>query len=627
MKLVCILLFIFFSSAAHSQQQEKYLFPIEPGKTASLAGTLGELRSNHFHSGIDIRTNNEVGYSVYATKSGFISRVAMTANGYGNVLYIAHPDGNTSVYAHLDSFRNDVAEYVRQEQYRRKTFEIELFFRKDQFIIKQGDVIAISGNTGSSSGPHLHFDIRGTDNRVALDPLTFDFKEVVDTLPPYTEKIALKTMNIQSRINDRFGRFEFYAVRKGNDYEIPVPILASGSIGIEIIAKDKMANHSSFFGGVNFIDVYADNKLVFSQNISQLDISEGRVINTLLSFRALRESNSKFYKLYIDDGNNLPFYSSSYGSGKIEMGLANEKAIKIISRDVFGNKSSLRFTLRNSEPSALLIFDNPIKQKLNAEIVDNTLRITASKALNTDTALIFANGTQTLLRFAYSGTYTNTFLLDLKKSMPDSICIGTEKYISYFKTKIPASDSFTFYSKEADIIFPKGSLYDTLYFQQQTFMRKDSAEALRIGNVFVPLHTSVSVAWKPSHVKWDVASAIYRIVGNNLSYIGGTYTNGRVQFSTREFGNFTIARDTLSPSIKVISLNPVAARFRIKDDLSGVDSYEASLNGQWLLMHFDSKSGTLRAEPLNASQLLKGEFLLTVIDRVGNKQVFKQLIL
>ncbi len=615
--------FLFLNALVAAQAQDKYYFPIQPGVTASLAGTLGELRSNHFHTGIDIRTNNQIGYAVHATQSGYISRIAMTPNGYGNVVYVTHPDGNTSVYAHLDSFRKDVADYVRQEQYRRQTFEIELFFRENQFVVKKGDIIALSGNSGSSSGPHLHFDIRDKNN-FALDPLTFGFKEVVDTLSPYIEKIALKTMNTASRINDRFGRYEFYVVRKDKNFEIPVPILASGSIGIEIVAKDKMAYRSPFFGGVNSIEVLVDKQLVFKQDITKLNLAEGRAINALLSFRSLRGSNSKFYKLYVDDGNALDFYIGSPSSGEIRMNSSIDQFIEIVSRDVFGNQSILSFTLRNSEPTEKLFLDNAIKQGLDVELLDNTLRLSANKT--TDTAYIFTNGSRSLVKPAYVGMYTNTFLLDLKKSMPDSVRIGEDKYVSHFKKKIPSGDSFTYYGKDVDVTFPKGSLYDTLYFQQQTFTRNDSTEVIQIGNVFTPLHKGITVAWKPTLQEWDASTAVYKVVGNDLLYVGGSYVNGHIQFTIREFGNFTLAKDITAPTIKAISLNPAVARFKIKDDLSGIDNYEATINGQWLLMHFDSKNATLRAERLDATIPLQGELVLTVMDRVGNKQTFKHVI-
>src|SRR5688572_12951064 len=185
--------------------EETYLYPIRPGQPGSLAGTMGELRTTHFHSGIDIRTDNRIGYAVLASRSGYISRAAMSGTSYGNVIYITHPDGYVTLYAHLDKFRGPLAEHMLNQQYASQTNEIDVKFTEDQFRVNRGDTIAWSGNTGSSGGPHLHFDIRDEKNR-ALNPLTVaNFPEIKDNLPPGVEKIALRTLDINSRINDKFG--------------------------------------------------------------------------------------------------------------------------------------------------------------------------------------------------------------------------------------------------------------------------------------------------------------------------------------------------------------------------------------------------------------------------------------
>src|SRR5687768_17785594 len=190
----------FFSSAQFSKPEikfageETYLYPIRPGLPGSLAGTMGELRTTHFHSGIDIRTDNIIGLPVLASKSGYISRVTVSPSGYGNVLYITHPNGHTTLYAHLDKFSGALAKFVLEEQYKRKTANVDLFFQPNEFKVTRGDTVALSGNSGSSGGPHLHFDIRDANN-YALNPLQVEeFSEIVDNLPPTIEKIALKTL-------------------------------------------------------------------------------------------------------------------------------------------------------------------------------------------------------------------------------------------------------------------------------------------------------------------------------------------------------------------------------------------------------------------------------------------------
>ena len=152
---------------------------------------------------------------VRASKSGYISRITSSGTGYGNVIYITHPDGNTTLYAHLDKFNGPMGKHILEEQYRMRSGEIDLYFEPNHFVVSRGDTIGLSGNTGSSGGPHLHFDIRDADNN-ALDPLKVaGFSEIVDKYAPAAEKIALRTLDITSRINNQFGRFEFYAQRVG----------------------------------------------------------------------------------------------------------------------------------------------------------------------------------------------------------------------------------------------------------------------------------------------------------------------------------------------------------------------------------------------------------------------------
>jgi Peptidase family M23 len=608
-------------------QADPYLFPIQPGQPASLAGTLGELRSNHFHTGIDIRTNNQIGYAVVATQSGYISRAAMSAGGYGNVLYVRHPDGNTSVYAHLDSFSGAVGKYVLQEQYRRKTFEIDLYFRQNQFPVKKGDTIALSGNTGSSSGPHLHFDIRDKNN-LALDPLSFNFPEVVDNAAPYTEKLALKTLNKQSRINDRFGRTEFYVQRNGNDFFLPYPILAYGDIGIELLAKDKLAIGSPYFGGVNFVEVYENEQLVFKQAIEKLDLAEGRAINALLSFRTLRGNNNKFYKLYVDDGNFLPFYPVATNKGIINVKNGEEKSIKIIYKDIFSNSATLNFKLKGSQPDQQILLDNSVKGNFRYEVQDNTLSLVINETLTKDVkAISFSKDKIDTISLAYGGKYSSTYLIDLSKKLPDSIYLGSEKLITHFKAMVPSGSAYTYYGDFVEIFFPKGSLYDTLFLKAREGKLEDSTPFIEVGDPQVPLHRFISIAWKNDISRsWTKNWGVYRRTGTELSYIGGNVSNDRVKFNVRDFGIYQLAQDTTPPSIKPIVVNGSNFSFKIKDDLSGIERYEANINGKWLLMHLDGKSGTIKSERLNKEELLKGDLVIVVSDRAGNVATYKQLI-
>jgi hypothetical protein len=609
---------------------ETYLYPINPGQPGSLAGTMGELRSTHFHSGIDIRTNNQIGFPVLATKSGYVSRITVSPSGYGNVMYITHPDGNTSLYAHLDKFSGRVAQHLLNEQYKNKSANIDLFFTPDQFRVKRGDTVAISGNSGSSAGPHLHFDIRDADN-YALNPLLVEgFSEIIDELPPAVEKIALKTLDINSRINDRFGRFEFYAQRVGNDFVFTSPILASGNIGVEILAKDKLAPKSAFYGGVNYIEMRVDDQLLFNQAIDKINIAETRGIYTLMDFKTMRLSGNRFYKLYIDDGNELKFYDKSPSNGKIRVAPGKTAAVKITMKDTYGNASNISFTLQPSPVSKEVKLLEPLKSDVEYDVIENTLMISSIPCFaDSNTATVYARNNQHTLTPSYFNENRAVYLIDLRKETPDSVALCGKSIATNFRTIVPPGQAYNYYSDIMDIQFPENAVYDTVFLTTYQGIRsEDSVEVFNIGSRTNPLNKTINVTLRPSKAyQWEKTYAVYRVAGKGAySYLGGGWQNGGVLFSTREFGDFVILRDITPPTLKAVSVNGTIARFKIKDNLSGIDKFEANINGKWLLMHYDPKRATIWSEKLNKDQPLKGTLTLTVTDNAGNETKYTKQI-
>lgn len=608
--------------------EEKYLYPIRPGQPGSLAGTMGELRTTHFHSGIDIRTDNKIGLPVLAAKSGYISRVSVTPSGYGNVLYIKHPDGNTTLYAHLNNFTGKVADHVLQQQYKEKSANVDLYFQPHEFVVKRGDTVALSGNSGSSGGPHLHFDIRDSNNN-ALNPLLVEgFSEIVDNLPPYVEKVALKTLDIHSRINDQYGRFEFYVQRTGNDFTFSTPILATGNIGIEVLAKDRLAPKSQFWGGVNNIQVTVDNEVIFNQNIEKINIAETRGIYTLMDFKTMRTNGNRFYKLYIDDGNELDFYQSSPSSGKIQVG-AKESEVKVTLKDSYGNASNLSLKLRPSAPTAHVRFLDPLKSDFEYDVSENTMMVTAPPCSDSSALTVFYKSNAETPAPAYGNENRSVYLIDLRKQLPDSISICGKSIKTNIKAMVPPSIEFNYYSDEMDIRFPEKSLYDTVYLTTYHGFNTDSLEVFNIGSRVDPLNRSIDVVFRPRvQYDWDSKKyAVYRIAGKNaFSYLGGSWRNGGIHFSSREFGDFTIMKDDVAPTITPVAVNNYIAKFKIRDNLSGINRYEANIDGQWLLMHYDPKTATIWSEQLKKSKALKGKLTLVVTDNSGNETVYTKQI-
>jgi len=608
--------------------EERYLYPISPGKPGSLAGTMGELRSTHFHSGIDIRTNNMIGLPVQASKSGYISSISVTASGYGNVIYITHPDGNTTLYAHLDKFLGAHGDHVLREHYNLKSSEIDLFFTRDQFPVKQGEIIALSGNTGSSSGPHLHFDIRDSNN-FALDPLKVGgFTELVDRLPPAAEKIALRTLDINSRINDRFGRFEFYAQRVGNNYVISHPIFASGNIGVELVAKDKLAPQSPFYGGVNYIEMSVDSQVVFRQAIEKVNVAETRAIYTLMDFKTMRTSGTRFYKLYIGDGNDLQFYGNSPGSGKIKITEGKESAVQISMKDSDGNSSKVMFKLKSSPQLKEVKSLEPYALATSYDITENTMTVIARPCSPSENkATLYVKGSTYEIHPDYYNLNRSVYLIDLRKTIPDSITVCGKSVVPKISISIPSGTEYKYYSEMMEVQFPMNAIYDTLYLNTDYKNNQRGNEIFTIGSRTVPLHKSVSVSLKPMHkYARSLDMSVYRVSGKSYSYVGGEWINERLNFSTREFGDFTILRDSIAPKITPLVVNSQTARFKIKDDLSGIALFEATLDGQWVLMAYDSKSNTIWSRGLDHSVPMKGNFELVVTDRAGNKSRYLRKI-
>jgi Peptidase family M23 len=605
--------------------ENSYLFPIRPGSTSIITGTMGELRNTHFHAGLDIDTPGGTGVSVFAVQDGYVSRATCTTGGYGNVLYVTHPDGNTTLYAHLDEFKGAVGEYVRRERYSRKVSEIDLQFSPDQFPVSRGDVIALSGNTGGSGGPHLHFEVRNNNNE-ALNPLANGFSEVRDNVAPLVFKVALKTLDSKSRINDQFGRFEFSVVRNGNNYSLPYPILASGHIGVEVLAHDKMEN-SRFHYGINYIDMRVKDEIMFSQTIDKIDLSESRRILTVMDYKVLELKGARYNKLFIDDGNLLDYYPGIARKSGIVVD-DNETSVQIVLKDFNENVSKVNFTLRKSNPVESTALTGAMSKTYDSEIHENILKLSVKSCLqgNGEIAL-WQSGKSTMIPYSYKGKNQFVYLVDLRQYLPDSVttCNTSIKYS--LQDRIPSETNYTYYSDLVDIEFPERSLYDTL-FLSVAYDSLKGKESFKIGSRLVPLHQSVSITLKPI-LNYTVTPdlGVYRKEGNSYSYLKGEWRNNRVSFNTREFGEFVIQRDTIAPTITSVSVNSTSARLKIRDNLSGISSFEANINGEWLLMVYDYKTGYLKSEKLDKTKPLKGDFELKVVDNAGNEKIYKQTIL
>lgn len=318
----------------------------------SLAGTFGELRPDHFHTGMDIKsTQGAVGDSVFAVDNGFVHRIVVSSVGFGYGLYLVHPHGYTSVYGHLLKFRDDLADYAYQHQVKVKSWAINAYPGPEKFKVKKGDFIGFMGNSGSSHGPHLHFEIRRTSDSRLFDPWSFGVS-YEDQVKPYIKSLTIyrRGQNLPVLSHPVFG-----------DLAEDTLLLPSGAYALGIEAFDQM-NGSSNRNGVQKIEVTQAGKQVFLLNLSSLFFSDNRYTNAILDYRLRRTKDRYVYQLFHLPGNKFN------GSKAVNQGFVDVPAdgrlvkIQIKVNDAHGNTRLLNVNLQ-SKGSAI----SPIKVLTNTQ--------------------------------------------------------------------------------------------------------------------------------------------------------------------------------------------------------------------------------------------------------------------
>ncbi len=316
-----------------------------------LAANFGELRTNHFHTGIDFKTNHRTGYNIYSIDDGYVSRIKVSPWGYGKVVYIDHYNGLTSVYAHCEAFSEKITQLVNKIQKKRENYEFDYYPAKDSLKVKKGEIIAISGNTGGSTAPHLHFEIRETESEDALNPLLFNF-DIADTRKPRIRGIKLYSLTEEGyRIPGRSKRFNTYA--DGEGYKISNNIItissdyasSSGGIGFAFDAIDQL-NGANNICGIHRSFLIVDGDTVFTQDMTRVSFFTNRQINTHKDYEEFHDRRKHFHKSFRTPHNRLPIYRKQKNRGIIKVVPGNEYEIKYVCFDSYGNHTSLQFTLK-----------------------------------------------------------------------------------------------------------------------------------------------------------------------------------------------------------------------------------------------------------------------------------------
>lgn len=562
MKQITIFFLLFLSLSALGQTHE-YANPVKI--PMFLSGSFAELRSNHFHSGIDIKTQGVTGIPIYAVDAGYIARIAVSPSGFGHALYIRHANGTTSVYGHLKSFRDDIANYVKNSQYDRESFRVDLQIPKDMFSVKKGEMIALSGNTGSSGGPHLHFEIRDSETEEPMNPLHYPFP-IKDSTPPRIYALMIEPLNEYGHVDYREQKKTFPVVFVDGKYQIqnnPV-IPVYGLIGFGIQSND-FFDGSNNRCGVYSIRMFWDGELYYSYKMDRFSFSESRYINSHIDYEEYITSKRRFQKTWIDPGNQLRIYDYVRNNGQLRVTDGNIHQVRLELKDLQGNTSILDFKAESKwqQPS---LAETPFDQLL--------------------------------------------------------------KY----------NESNRFRTEGIRIDFPENSFYTDVKF---SWNKKPAQQGLLsaihvVHQNTTPLHSSATLSIETGKLekKYSDKALLVRVdtISGKISAAGGNYDDGWVSGDIRSFGNYAVALDTVPPRIVPLSIKNNAAitessriRFRISDDLSGINKIEGTLDGKWALFEYDAKTSLIThyfdAERFELEK--RHQFKLKVTDYKGNKSTYE----
>lgn len=560
MRLVCAVLLAFLLSPVHSNGQNKNYpqdyFRAPMDIPLLLSGTFGELRSNHFHSGIDIKTNGREGEPVKAAASGVVYRIKVSPYGFGNALYVRHPNGYSTVYAHLQHFNKEIGAYVRKEQYRQKTFGVELYPPSDLFPVEQGEVIALSGNSGGSGGPHLHFEIRDTRTEKIINPLLFGFDVKDSRHPDLYQLVMYRFSENELSGSENFRLIEIadgeYHIA-GNDI-----IEYTGLPAFALQAYDRLDGAPNK-NGVYQIKMWIGGEPYYDFTMETFAFDETRYINSHIDFGQKICCGKVFNRLYLEPNNRLSVYGKKEKMKLPELERDSVYQVRIEVKDVAGNLAKLIFKIKNS-----------------AEAVEDA-------------------GHVNLAVFKYGQT-------------------------NYFK------------NSNVELILPEGALYRDVYFEYED----KEACAGGVGAVYtlgareIPVHRYFNLKIKPPRTyQGDPRKlAVASVVGGKIAdYEGSSWEGGYIVGRTRQFGDFTLVADSVPPRISALDFRSgknvskqSSLKLKTTDNFSGIDTYDAEIDGSWVLMEYDAKYKLLTI-PLAELELSAGEHILsvTVKDEMGNK--------
>jgi hypothetical protein len=551
-KAVCLFLFTFYSFSQTTFPKDYFRSPLDI--PMQLSGNFGEMRPNHFHAGFDFKTQQKEGLNVYAVADGYISRIKISTYGYGKAIYITHPNGYTSVYGHLQRGAGFIQDKIVQLQHAEKSYEIEAYFKSGELQVKKGDVIAFSGNTGGSEGPHLHFEFRENQTEHIVNPLLFGF-DLKDSKKPVVSSLMVYPIDASSVVNKSKQALALNLSLQPDGSYIAEKVSATGKIGFGIATFD-YDDVSYNRNGTYKTKLIENGKTIFGYEFDKMSFDEGRYINAFIDYERYRRSRLRIQKLFQSNPFPLMNIKQNFNGGVINVLPNYHETNQIEVSDFNGNKTIITVPVMYEES----------KIEISSQ----------------------------------------------------------EKPSKYFiKYKNEANFEIDNYA----IYFPAKTFYED--FNMNVYTKNGS---LILHDDSVPIHSNFTISLDDASIvtnqnKYFIASVNGNRLGYNATKLQGTTFSCR----TRSFGEYKLVKDSTNPTIRIsksiegkwISSQKSIVLY-IGDDLSGVDTYNGYINGEWVLFEYESKLKRL-THVFDTKYLQEGSNNLKVVvtDNVGNSTIFE----
>jgi hypothetical protein len=552
------LLFLLVSLSIYAQNEyPKDYFKAPLDIRLNLSGSFGELRSNHFHTGLDFKTNQKEGLNVYAAADGYVSRIKISSYGYGKAIYVTHPNGYTSVYGHLQQGSGKIQEYIKMSHYKEKAFEIEIFLKPDELVVKQGEIIALSGNTGGSGGPHLHFEIRDTQSEKSINPMLFGFDTLIkDTREPVVSILMAYPVGDNAMVNESHVPLAINYTKQADGIYIADKVLVNGAVGFGINAYD-MFDYNYNKNGTYLVQSFLNGQSSFSYEFNTFAFDESRYINALLDYPRFRKTGVRIQRLFMINPYPLSIIKTDKNNGIIVVKPNISTTYRIEVRDFNNNKMVINIPVQYS----------PVASKAQSNV---------------------------------------------------------EKTAYFLKAK---NDNM--YKKDNMSVFVEaGSFYEDFYLK---FDVQDDTLTFHNGSVAVHKNFKVSIDDNSLTEEQKKKTFIASLDGKSKRYNATKVKDSTFTAYTKNLGKFFLVQDTIAPKVRPVNISEGkwlskqnSIDFTISDDLSGIDSFNGSINGSWILFDYNYKKARITHEFDN--QLIqdgRNEIKLEVIDNTGNSTIFE----